>query len=939
MTELGFPGAAWRALLRGLAVRIVTAITTGLLVAAAMVVLPAPAALAYNVCADDGACIHEYMADQARALFTNAEVNQFWADIQSGAGHEDEIDHVYGLSGIGEGLITVTHFWDADRGPEDPVENVLGAFPNAWQKMQSLWSLALGAYTKGDKKQAYHWLGHVAHLIGDHTIPTHVHDDMHGPDVFDDDAFEEWMSQPNFANAGLSQAEKGGLTAAGPIQIPADQPDKLLWLLYTTNQVADFFASDDFDGDSNDPRGWARAELDRLAATPGLTRLQNHDELRNNDYDPVPAVNNNNNDDGDLSIIRQHSYLNGIRAIAALYKLFEETVAQRVQIAIVVDHVEEDEDHDFECVIICVKISNPDFYARPSISGRTFQNRGDEIVNDNVIDPGWAFGSSAGTSGSVPIRLEIWDHDGDKDDPFPFGGSDDQSDIDPRAGDSDRSLDMTVDLAKCLRREPGGIAGDVTGKCGDTLISTGDDDDHEASQVRFRILMSKSPPTAEAGGPYTTTEGTDVMLDGTGSTDPDNDITSYAWDLDGDGACDDVANDARPNFTAVGQDGITTVKLCVTDASGMTAEDTATVMVTNVTPAISAGSTPAGENNPITVTGTITDPGWLDPLSGTISWGDGGGPEPLGGTVDNARPDATLTFTASHTYGDNGTFTAQVCAADDDTAPCTTVSLQVDNTAPTAAIDLSGAVVVNGTPTIIAHAGQGAAFSGRSTDPGSDDLTLTWNWGDGTPATSRTSLVNPPTPDPPLSPSIQPRDVTDARSHAFGGACVYESKFTATDDDGATAFHAANVIITGNGHPNRPHGYWKQQFRHYVIGQGPSDFDRATLSCYLKIASYMSRVFDEITSAATFAQAYQVLDVSSRDMPKGFDLQLLSAWLNFANGAIEHDRLVDTNTDGVADTKFLDAITAAESLRLNPTTTRQQLDRQARIIESWLALS
>ena len=97
--------------------------------------------------------------------------------------------------------------------------------------------------------------------------------------------------------------------------------------------------------------------------------------------------------------------------------------------------------------------------------------------------------------------------------------------------------------------------------------------------------MSKSPPTADAGGPYTTDEGTNVRLDGTESSDPDNDIVSHAWDLDGDGACDD-ATGATPDFTQVGQDDTFTVKLCVTDAVGLTAEDTATVTVRNVAPTV-----------------------------------------------------------------------------------------------------------------------------------------------------------------------------------------------------------------------------------------------------------------------------------------------------------------------------------------------------------------
>ena len=124
-----------------------------------------------------------------------------------------------------------------------------------------------------------------------------------------------------------------------------------------------------------------------------------------------------------------------------------------------------------------------------------------------------------------------------------------------------------------------------------------------------------------------------------------------------------------------------------------------------------------------------------------------------------------------------------------------------------------------------------------------------------------------------------------------------------------------------------------------MIGHGPSDFTTGELDCYLKIADYMSRVFTEETAATTFAEAYDVLDVSpSATMNELFDLQLLAAWLNFADGAIEWDRLVDTNGDRTVDTPFLDAITAAETVRLNPASTQQQLDLQKRIVERWTNL-
>jgi hypothetical protein len=148
------------------------------------------------------------------------------------------------------------------------------------------------------------------------------------------------------------------------------------------------------------------------------------------------------------------------------------------------------------------------------------------------------------------------------------------------------------------------------------------------------------------------------------------------------------------------------------------------------------------------------------------------------------------------------------------------------------------------------------------------------------------------------------------------------------------------VVIVGNGRPNRPHGHWKQQNRYHAFATGPrADFDSATLGCYLNIAAHMSRVFDEKTAAGTFAQAYDVLDTrSTSNMSDLFDQQLLAAWLNFANGAIEWDRRVDTNGDRTPDTRFLTAIEAAENLRIDPTATRPQLDAMKRIVESWTNL-
>ena len=438
-------------------------------------------------------------------------------------------------------------------------------------------------------------------------------------------------------------------------------------------------------------------------------------------------------------------------------------------------------------------------------------------------------------------------------------------------------------------------------------------------------------PTANAGGPYTTPEGTDVTLTGSGS-DPDSQPVTLEWDLDNDGAFDD-ATGPSPVFDRVGQDGVFTVRLKVS-AGGVFTIATTTVTVTNVAPSVNLNSdAPKPENTAVTVAGTITDSGWLDALTATINWGDGTPVQPIAGSLENIRPDATLTFNVSHVYGDNGTFTATVCGFDDDTNTCQEIALQINNVNPTAVIDESGAVLVNGVPTFIAQAGQPVNFSGRSTDPGSDDLDLSWDWGDGppTPDVSTIYLVNPPTPDPFPSPTIQPRDVTDMKTHAFGQACFYVITFAARDDDNGTASDQANVIIVGNSRNTRSAGYWQHQYR----GNGKIDFSQTTLNCYLAIVGYMSQVFNEVRDASTIPAVFGVLFPGGNkgNMTEILDRQLLAVWLNFANGAIGYTQLVDTDGNGVPDTPFNTAVANAEAVRLNPGATRAQLEAQKDILE------
>jgi Fungalysin metallopeptidase (M36)/PKD domain/Fungalysin/Thermolysin Propeptide Motif len=441
-------------------------------------------------------------------------------------------------------------------------------------------------------------------------------------------------------------------------------------------------------------------------------------------------------------------------------------------------------------------------------------------------------------------------------------------------------------------------------------------------------------PVANIGGPYSVGEGASVPLDASGTTENGDGPFTYAWDLDNDGQYDNATGKA-PAGVAFGQDGTYPVKVKVTNANGFSSVASIDVTVTNVLPTVTTLTTdsPKIENSLVTANVVVTDPGWLDTPTATIDWGDGA--SSLSGTVENVRPDATLTASSTHTYGDNGTFTLTICPSDEAAGPCRATSISITNAIPTAAIDKSSATTVNGVATFLAHAGQPVPFSGRSTDSGSDDLLLDWKWADSTPDATPKYLndaINFPLGDPFPSPSINPRDLTDSRTHTFGDACFYTVDFSVLDDDnGPSPTDHVAVIITGNATARQGAGYWQTQYR-----PRPTAFPEKQRTCFLQIAGFMSSVFDETTDASTVAKAFDVLFVGGNNgsAKQQLDRQLLTSWLNFANGALDLSTLVDTNKDKVPDMAFSTVISNAETIRLSSSSTATQLRAQKDLLEA-----
>lgn len=105
--------------------------------------------------------------------------------------------------------------------------------------------------------------------------------------------------------------------------------------------------------------------------------------------------------------------------------------------------------------------------------------------------------------------------------------------------------------------------------------------DHDPVIVGLQVdAPPNQGPTAVAEADPTTTEvGLEVDFDGTGSSDPDGTIESYAWDFNADGVVDESGPDAVQASYRYRRAGTYEAGLTVTDDDGETASDTVTITV------------------------------------------------------------------------------------------------------------------------------------------------------------------------------------------------------------------------------------------------------------------------------------------------------------------------------------------------------------------------
>ncbi len=366
-----------------------------------------------------------------------------------------------------------------------------------------------------------------------------------------------------------------------------------------------------------------------------------------------------------------------------------------------------------------------------------------------------------------------------------------------------------------------------------------------------------------------------------------------------------------------------TVTITATDDRGETGETSFSLHVDNVAPAVVVDTvTAADENDVVTLAAHFADPGVNDTHTASVDWGDG--------TVTAATVTGT-SVEATHVYGDDGSFPVTLTVTDNDGgAGSDTGTATVANVAPTAEITGPPTTSWNGQDIVFGTAGDPVAFEARGTDPGSDDLVFAWDYGDGATA-SHTSLVNPPAVDGDPSPSIQPRDVTDAAPHTYAIACAATTGVEVSDDDGGSASDDVQVVILGTSTDAGTLGVWQTDYRDKRSALHTVD----EKLCLLSVVRVLSAVFDEKVPLTTIPQAVSALwPKQTKNAENQFDAHLLSLWLNVADGSIALSDPVDTDGDGTADSTVGAVIQAGEAERTAANPSQSALTSFKNLFEA-----
>lgn len=328
--------------------------------------------------------VHQWVAYQASKIWSNAEIMEYMEEEQyndfngqevwdyqdiflddegycdGSPGCDDYLGRAEGiLVGAGEEDTDETgsdscmeygirnpfcyHFWDPDSPQNGDYDNGLAFYGSAYVRAEKLYSWASLLYYDNQKEEAYYWLGRVAHLLTDMTVPAHVHLDPHAGALGGDEAFEEFMKLKGYwgdVSGKYNYKHFDGSDYVGQQYdyeaLPywssevKNNPTNLFKLFWFTAQKTQYFASDDWDSISNDSfvgdyNNYFAKEDESTWYFPGgysntyLWDSEGGGSIIVNDKDDIE---DDGNQGPNLAKIAEANIPHAMKAVAGLYRLF-----------------------------------------------------------------------------------------------------------------------------------------------------------------------------------------------------------------------------------------------------------------------------------------------------------------------------------------------------------------------------------------------------------------------------------------------------------------------------------------------------------------------------------------------------------------------------------------------------------------------------------------
>ncbi len=246
-----------------------------------------------------------------------------------------------------------------------------------------------------------------------------------------------------------------------------------------------------------------------------------------------------------------------------------------------------------------------------------------------------------------------------------------------------------------------GYNGDATGRA---RVQCEDDEGRTTTEVAVISVLNVDPVVEALSVSGTLSEGESLTFNAEASDIEGDRLTLY-WDF-GDGETGE-RDGARHSYV---DDGSYVVTLTVDDGDGGVVSETLDLVIANAAPGASLSYAPLyniREGDEVSFTGSSSDDGAEDVLSFSWDFGDGGSSSEQNPTWSYTQQ-GTYEVTLTVTDGDGGTGTA-------------TAEIDIANRGPSAELTGPGE----------GAQGESLDFACNATDPGDDELTWSWSFGDG----------------------------------------------------------------------------------------------------------------------------------------------------------------------------------------------------------------